>query len=66
VLPPAIRARISIEAGTPMGWEKYVGLDGIAIGIARFGASAPGPTVYERLGITAQRVLDEAVELLRK
>ena len=64
VLPSSIRARISIEAGTPVGWEKYVGLDGIAIGLSRFGASAPGEVVYEKLGLTAQRVVDEALQLL--
>ncbi|HLB27574.1 MAG TPA: transketolase C-terminal domain-containing protein, partial [Dehalococcoidales bacterium] len=65
VLPPGIRVRISIEAGTPLGWERYVGLDGIIVGIARFGASAPGNVVYERLGLTAQRVVDEALQLLK-
>ncbi|MBI4268047.1 MAG: transketolase, partial [Chloroflexi bacterium] len=42
VLPPEIRARVSIEAASPLGWEHYIGLDGIAIGVSRFGASAPG------------------------
>ncbi|MFC2014510.1 transketolase [Chloroflexota bacterium] len=64
VLPPDIRARISIEAGTPLGWERYTGLDGITMGIARFGASAPGNTVYEKLGLTALHVKDEALKLL--
>lgn len=66
VLPPGIRARISIEAGTPVGWEKYVGLDGITIGLSRFGASAPGKVVYEKLGLTAQHVVDEALRLLHR
>ncbi len=65
VLPPEIRARISIEAGTPLGWEKYVGLDGIAIGLNRFGVSAPSKVIYEKLGLTAQRVRDEALQLLQ-
>ncbi len=64
VLPPEIRARISIEAGTPLGWERYVGLDGVTIGISRFGASAPGKIIYEKLGLTVQHVVDEALELL--
>jgi transketolase len=64
VLPPGIRARISIEAATPLGWERYVGLDGIAIGLSRFGVSAPGKVIYEKLGLTAQRVVDEAQQLL--
>jgi transketolase len=66
VLPPNIIARISIEAGVSLGWERYVGLGGIAIGISRFGASAPGNIVYEKLGLTVQRVVDEAVKLLHK
>jgi transketolase len=47
-----------------MGWERYVGVDGIAIGLSRFGASAPGEVIYQKLGLTAQRVMDEAVRLL--
>jgi len=63
ILPPNITARISIEAGVPLGWERYVGLNGVAVGISRFGASAPGKIVYEKLGLTAQRVIDEALKL---
>jgi transketolase len=66
VLPPDIRARVSIEAGTPLGWERYVGLDGVAIGLSRFGASAPGEVLYEKLGLTTQRMLDEALRLLQR
>jgi transketolase len=66
VLPPSITARISIEAGVPLGWERYVGLGGIAIGIPRFGASAPGNIVYEKLGLTVQHVVDEALKLSGK
>ena len=65
VLPPNIRARISIEAASPLSWERYVGLDGIAIGIPHFGASAPAAVIYEKLGFTAQRVLEEARQLLK-
>lgn len=64
VLPPNIRARISIEAGFPLGWERYVGLDGVIIGLHRFGASAPGKVLYEKLGLTAEHVVDEALQLL--
>ena len=46
VLPSSIRERVSIEAATPMGWERYVGLDGVAIGVAHFGASAPAEELY--------------------
>ena len=66
VLPQAIRARVSIEAGTPRGWERYVGLDGLTIGIHRFGASAPGPILYEKLGLTAQHAVSGAMKLLHR
>ncbi|MFC1939741.1 transketolase [Chloroflexota bacterium] len=65
VLPPSIRARISIEAASPLGWERYVGLDGVAIGVPRFGASAPAEVIYEKLGLTAQHVIDQARRLLQ-
>ncbi len=65
VLPSGIRARVSIEAGTPFGWERYVGLDGVAIGVPRFGASAPMKVIYEKLGLTAQQVIDAAMRLAK-
>jgi transketolase len=64
VLPPAVRARVAVEAGVPLGWEHYVGLDGAIVGIDRFGASAPYKTIYERFGITAEAVAAEALRLL--
>jgi len=66
VLPPAVKARISIEAGSTTGWHRYVGLDGAAIGIDRFGASAPHKTLYERFGLTAAAVVERAVKLLER
>jgi transketolase len=60
VLPPDVRARVSIEAGTPLGWERYVGTDGVAIGISRFGASAPAERLYEEFGLTALHVVEAA------
>ena len=66
VLPLTIRERISIEAGTTVGWERYTGLDGTTIGLARFGESAPGDIIYEKLGLTVQRVVDEALKLLHR
>jgi transketolase len=56
VLPPSVRARVSIEAGITFGWERWVGEDGIRIGVDRFGASAPGQRVFEELGLTADAV----------
>jgi len=60
VLPPSCRARVAIEAGVSDPWHKYVGLDGKIVGIDRFGMSAPGNKVMEKLGITAQAVVDAA------
>ena len=65
VLPPTIRARVSIEAGSPMGWERYVGLEGVALGLSHFGASAPSDVLYEHFGLTVQRVVDEATRLVK-
>ena len=57
VLPPAVRARVSVEAGVTLGWHRWVGDDGDAIGIdGRFGASAPAATLCEKLGFTAENV----------
>jgi transketolase len=64
VLPPNVETRVSVEAGVTMGWERYVGFKGASVGIDRFGASAPGETVLERLGITPEKVANEALELL--
>jgi len=63
VLPPPVRARASVEAGVTLGWERYVGEAGIAVGIDRFGASAPGPRVFRELGITAEAVAARAMAL---
>jgi len=64
VLPPTVTARVSIEAGTKLGWERYLGTGGVAIGLDRFGASAPGPVIYQHLGLTAQHVTEEALRLV--
>lgn len=66
VLPPDVTKRISIEAGTPKGWKDYVGSNGTVIGITRFGASAPGEVVLEKLGISIDHIMDEAKKLLGK
>ncbi|MBN2731603.1 MAG: transketolase [Balneolaceae bacterium] len=65
VLPSAVTARISIEAAAPFGWERWIGNKGIAIGLNRFGASAPYEEIYEHLGITSERVVQEAKKLHR-
>ena len=65
VLPPAVRARVSVEAGITHGWERFIGDSGASVGIDRFGASAPGPTVFAELGITPEHVATVATALLR-
>lgn len=64
VLPKAIIARVSIEAGVPLGWERYLGFEGIAIGLNRYGASAPYKTIYENLGLTPEAMVEAALSLL--
>jgi transketolase len=64
VLPPAVTARVSIEAGVTAGWERWVGDRGQSIGIDRFGASAPGKVAARNLGISPEAVV-EAVKAVR-
>ncbi|CAL0300490.1 unnamed protein product [Lupinus luteus] len=63
VLPAAVTARVSIEAATTFGWQKIVGSKGKAIGIDRFGASAPAGKIYKEFGITKEAVIAAAKEL---
>ena len=58
--------KISLEAGATMGWWKYIGRDGIALGLDRFGASAPAPLVQDKLGISANHVVEAARKLVKK
>jgi transketolase len=64
VLPTAVRARVSIEAAAPFGWERYVGPEGAIIGVNGFGASAPGPIVMREFGFTPEHVVETAKRLL--
>jgi len=64
VLPPSLRARVSVEAGTTKGWERYVGLDGASVGMNSYGASAPAAVLYENFGVTAEAVAKEARNLV--
>jgi transketolase len=67
VLPPSILARVAVEAGVPLGWEKYVGPFGAVVGIEnRFGASAPLKIVMENYGFTAANVAAKAVEVVER
>ena len=64
VLPAAVKNRVAVEAGSTLGWFKYVGLDGGVVGIDTFGLSAPYPALYEHFGITADRVVAEVEKRL--
>ena len=64
VLPPALAARLAVEAGVPQGWHRYVGARGEVLGVDRFGASAPGPVVMREYGFTVENVCARAVALL--
>ena len=64
VLPEALKARVSVEAGVTFGWSRYLGEKGRAIGIDRYGASAPGGTVFEKLGLTPESVAETVKRLV--
>jgi transketolase len=65
VLPSSVRARVAVEAGIKLGWERYVGLDGLVIGMDSFGASAPAKVLFEKFGITVDSVTKAAKAILR-
>ena len=66
VLPPAVTARVAVEAGVTTGWQKWVGDRGAVVGVDRFGASAPYKEIYQHFGLTPERVAQEALALLKR
>lgn len=64
VLPPGVKARVAVEAGVALGWEHYLGGEGIAVGMKGFGASAPAGVLYEKFGITVENTVAAARTLL--
>jgi transketolase len=64
VLPLSVKAKIAIEAGSPQGWHRYVGDFGHIIALDHFGASAPYKILYEKFGLTADRVVEKALEIV--
>ena len=64
VLPANVKKRISIEAGTTLGWERYTTSEGVAIGIDRFGESAPGKELMQEFGFSADNVVKHAKQLV--
>ncbi|MDH5752530.1 MAG: transketolase [Deltaproteobacteria bacterium] len=65
VIPPAVACRVAVEAGVSLGWERYTGSAGAVVGMSGFGASAPAGELFEKFGITAAAVADQAKKLLR-
>ncbi|RSL17483.1 transketolase [Edaphobacter aggregans] len=63
---PESTPKIAIEAGATLGWYKYIGHNGVVIGIDRFGASAPGPIALDKLGINVAHVVEQAKKLVKK
>jgi len=66
VLPPRIKARLAIEAGSPLGWRSFVGLEGEIISMESFGHSAPQDVLFEKFGFSTGNVVTKAKELLQK
>jgi transketolase len=64
ILPPAVKAKIAIEAGSPQGWHRYVGEFGDIVALDHFGASAPYNILYEKFGLTAEHVVEKALEIV--
>ena len=66
ILPSSVKARVSVEALSTMPWGKFVGLEGTAIGIDRFGSSAPGKVLFEKYGITKEHIEEKVSKLIEK
>ena len=65
VLPPGVKARVAVEAASSFGWGRYVGDEGMTIGIDRFGASAPADVLYREFGVTSDKVAEAARRLVK-
>jgi transketolase len=63
VLPPTCKKRLAVEAGSPEGWEEWVGEEGAVIGISKFGTSAPGKELFKHYGFTADNIVSKVKEL---
>jgi transketolase len=64
VLPPHVRARVAVEAGTSLGWKEYIGSEGVVIARSDFGASAPIKDLLKHFGFTVDHVVSEAKRVL--
>src|SRR5262249_30335152 len=66
ILPPGINARVTVEAGAVIGWDRYAGPEGTIIGMHSFGGSAPGTTLMKKFGFVADKVLQAAKDQIAK
>jgi transketolase len=66
ILPPAVRARVAVEAASPLGWSEWTGVDGETIGMTSFGASAPHSDLYEHFGFTPEKVAERAKAVVER
>ena len=66
ILPPAVRARVAVEAAAPLGWSEWTGADGETIGMTSFGASAPHSDLYEHFGFTPEKVAERAKAVVER
>jgi transketolase len=66
VLPPAIKARVAVEAGVTTGWQKWVGAEGEIVGVDRFGASAPYKVIYQQFGLTPEHIVERALAVIKR
>ncbi len=66
IIPSRGAMKISFEAGITLGWERYIGPNGLSIGLDRFGASAPGKDLAEEFGFTPQKVSEKIINHLKK
>jgi transketolase len=64
VLPPSVRARVAVEAGVSLGWDRWVGDEGAIVALDHFGASAPAGTIFEKFGFTPDRVASVARDVI--
>ena len=66
VLPPAVKARVAVEAAAPLGWHRWVGDLGDVVAMESFGASAPAGALYKHFGFTGENVAARAREVLKR
>ena len=67
MLPPLVKARLSVEAAHPLGWkEEWLGEQGVTIGMERFGASAPYKENFKHFGFTVENVVEKSERILKK